>query len=103
MAIKDTGPDLEEWSLPIKFIIKQGDVNIGEDFKQPRIVDFYVSQQTSEPDERNHEMHAKCKFNVKSKNNYDKEFGVNQVYQFIFKKDFILRQQEMEKNPLLSY
>lgn len=68
---------MEEWSLPIKFIIKQGDVNIGEDFKQPRIIDFYVSQQTMTPDEENHEMHARCKFNVKSKDNYDKEFGIN--------------------------
>ena len=29
-------------------------------------------------------MHKTMHFNVKSKFNYDKEFGSNQVYQFIF-------------------
>jgi len=89
LPVIDAGPKKEEWGLPIKFTIKQGDVKIGEDFKKPRIIDFYLSQQDQFPDERRHEMHARVKFNVKSKDNYDKEFGTNQVYQFTFKPDFI--------------
>jgi len=29
------------------------------------------------------------KFNVKSKDNYDKEYGINEVYQFIFGEEYL--------------
>ena len=85
----DVGPTKEEWGLPIKFIIKQGDVQFGEDFKKPRHIDFFLSQQTETPSRSNHEQHVQVNFNVKSKDNYDKVFGTNEIYSFTFKPNFI--------------
>jgi hypothetical protein len=39
-------------------------------------------------------MHCKMQFNVKSKDNYDKEFGSAQIFQFVFGQehlDFIIK------------
>ena len=74
---------IKEYSLPIKFVIKQRDFVIGKDFKQPEKLDIYVSQNTEHPGPEfwgKHQMHSVMHFNVKSKFNYDKEFGSNQVY-----------------------
>ena len=74
------GPDMEEWSMPIKFIVKQRNFVVGEDFLKPKVIDIFVSQMTDLPNEANHEQHQIVRFNFKSKNNYDKEFGGNQVF-----------------------
>ena len=74
---------IQEWSLPIKFIIKQKDFVIGKEFKKHEMIDIYVSQNTMDPGPDywgGNQMHSKMNFNVKSKFNYDKEYGSNQVY-----------------------
>ena len=50
-------------------------------------------------------MHSVMHFNVKSKFNYDKEFGSNQVYQFIFGQehlDIINAERKREAQELLA-
>lgn len=37
-----------------------------------------------DPDDKNKQMHSTIKFNVKSKDNYDKEYGTNQMFQLVF-------------------
>jgi len=34
-------------------------------------------------------MHSTMRLNVKSKDNYDKEYGTNQVYQFVFGREHL--------------
>lgn len=82
-------PKKEEWSLPAKFIIKQRDFQIGKDFRKEETLQIYVSQNTTDPDARHQQMHSTMKFNVKSKDNYDKEYGTNQVYQFVFGREHL--------------
>jgi len=35
------------------------------------------------------QIHSVMKFNVKSKANYDKEYGTSEVYQFLFGQEFL--------------
>jgi len=37
---EDIGPDEEQWSLPIKFIVRQKDYKVGI---KPRIINIFVS------------------------------------------------------------
>lgn len=41
--------EVSEWSLPVKFIVRQAENAIGKEFKKEERIDFYVSQNTQEP------------------------------------------------------
>ena len=104
----DTGPPVEEWSLPVKFIIRQSNFKVGREFKKPRKFDIFLSQQTQEPSHLHNQMHSAIKFNFKSKNDYDKEYGISQVYQFVFGKEHLerlrqARQDQMENKKPKAY
>lgn len=79
-------PEHQEWSLPVRFIVKQSNVQVGKDFKKPEKLDIYVSQNTLEPSPSDDGFlskgiyHSAMNFNVKEKANYDKEFGNSEVY-----------------------
>jgi len=42
------------------------------------IIDIYMSTTTELPNEKNHQMHRRLKFNVKDRYNYDKVVGEGQ-------------------------
>lgn len=44
-------------------------------------------------------MHVSTKFNVKGRQDFDKEFSIGQMYQFEFKKNFIKDILESQKAP----
>ena len=79
----------------MRFIIKQSNVVVGKDFKKPEKLEVYASQNTRQPGPQSSGSqkvkglhHSTMSFNVKEKANYDKEYGTNQVYQFVFGKEF---------------
>ena len=47
--VPDQKAKAKEYSLPIKFVIKQRDFVIGKEFKQHEKLDIYVSQNTENP------------------------------------------------------
>ena len=79
-------PEHQEWSLPVRFIVKQSNVQVGKDFKKPEKLEIYVSQNTLDPGPSitgtvsKGIYHSTMNFNVKEKANYDKEFGNAEVY-----------------------
>lgn len=73
-------------------------MQVGKDFKKPEKLEVYVSQNTIEPGPLSSTAGAQpakgtyystMSFNVKEKANYDKEYGTNQVYEFVFGKEFL--------------
>jgi len=65
---EDTGPEFEEWSLPVKFLVRQREAG-----GKPKVVNVYLSQQTDEPSTKSNEMQTSLRFNYRSKFDYDKE------------------------------
>ena len=88
----DEKEEHQEWSLPLRLMIKQKDFVLGKEFKKMEKLDVYLSQNTILPGPNQAKKlkvhHSVMKFNVKQKHNYDQEFGSNQVYQYIFGKEF---------------
>ena len=81
-----------EWSLPLKVIVKQKNFKYGQDYKKEEKIDVYVSQNTIYPGpggKQDEQIHSVMRFNVKSKANYDKEHGSSEVYQFVFGQEYL--------------
>jgi hypothetical protein len=65
----------QEWSLPLRLIVKQKDFVMGKEFKKMEKLDVFISQNTFEPGpncrKKEQVHHCVMRFNVKEKHNYD--------------------------------